>query len=152
MLRLFWLALIAPIAVGLFAAGLAVGLMGVAVLAITGSPRWSHTGAELIRAVERLPLPSPGPGRTYVYFLQDQQAATKIGISGDLRERLATLQTGHPEALYLVKAIPCRTAADARVVERDLHIYFERHRMNGEWFDLSERHLRRAIALARRWR
>jgi hypothetical protein len=150
--RFLRFALLAIAAMGLLAAGLTIGLLGIFVRVTTGWTRMSHAGAELIRAIERLPHPDRGRERTFVYLLQDEQAATKIGISGDPRGRVASLQTGHPEPLRLVKAIRCRTAADARAVERDLHSHFERHRMNGEWFDLSDRQVRRAITLARRWR
>jgi hypothetical protein len=132
--------------------GLLIGLLGIAVRFTTGASTMSHAGAELIRMIERLPLPALSGDRTFVYLLQDEQAATKIGISGDPRGRIASLQTGHPEPLRLVKAIRFRTAANARAVERDLHIHFERQRMNGEWFDLSDRQVRRAVTLARRWR
>lgn len=146
------LAVVAIAAAGLLSIGLTVGLVGIVVRLATGSCAVSHAGAELIRRIERLPLPDRGRDRTFVYLLQDEQAATKIGISGDPRKRIASLQTGHPEPLRLVKAIRCRTAAHARAVERDLHIHFERQRMNGEWFDLSDRQVRRAVTLARRWR
>ncbi|MGI9610385.1 MAG: GIY-YIG nuclease family protein [Acidimicrobiia bacterium] len=146
------LAAVAIAALGLLAAGLVIGWFGIVFRVFTGSTALTRTGGDLIRSIERLPLPSWSRDRTYVYLLQDEQAATKIGISGDPRGRIASLQTGHPEPLRLVKAIGCRNAGAARAVERDLHIHFERHRMNGEWFDLSDRQVRRAIKLARRWR
>jgi hypothetical protein len=150
--RFLGFAIVAITAMGLVAAGLTIGLLGIVVQVTTGWTRMSHTGAELIRAIDRLPHPDRGRERTFVYLLQDEQAATKIGISADPRGRIASLQTGHPQPLRLLKAIRCRTTADARAVERDLHIHFERQRMNGEWFDLSDRQVRRAITLARRWR
>ncbi|MFW2380926.1 MAG: GIY-YIG nuclease family protein [Acidimicrobiales bacterium] len=147
------IAVVVITALVLLAAGLVIGWFGIVVRVLTGSTVLAHAGGEVIRSIERLPLHfSWSRDRTYVYLLQDEQAATKIGISGDPRGRVASLQTGHPEPLRLVKAIGCRTTADARAVERDLHIHFERHRMNGEWFDLSDRQVRRAIKLARRWR
>ncbi|MBT8239654.1 MAG: GIY-YIG nuclease family protein [Acidimicrobiia bacterium] len=151
-LGLLRLAVIATAALALLTVGLLIGLFGIAVRITTGSSTMSHVGAELIRMIERLPLPAWSGDRTFVYLLQDGQAATKIGISGNPRERIASLETGHPEPLRLVKAIRFRNAAHARAVERDLHIHFERKRMNGEWFDLSDRQVRRAVTLARRWR
>ena len=128
--------------------GLTIGLAGIPVRLVSGYSGLVHAGAAMIRSIERL---TPARGGTFVYFIQDEQAATKIGISGNPTQRVATLQTGHPESLILWKTIRCRSAADARAVERDLHSYFERQRMNGEWFDLTERQLRRGVKLARRW-
>ncbi len=146
------LAVVTLTALCLFTAGLVVGWFGIVVWLVTGSTMVTHAGVELVRSIERLPLPTWGSGRTYVYLLQDEQAATKIGISAQPRQRIASLQTGHPEPLHLIRAIRCRTAATARAVERDLHAHFEHYRMNGEWFDLTDRQVRRAISLARRWR
>ena len=129
--------------------GLTIGLAGIPVRLVSGHSGLVHIGASLIRSIEHL---TPIRGGTFVYFIQDGQAATKIGISGDPAQRVASLQTGHPEPLHLWKTIRCRSSADARAVERDLHMYFERQRMNGEWFDLTERQMRRAVKLARRWR
>ena len=133
----------------LAAGGLTIGLAGIPVRLVLGYSGLVHAGASMIRSIERL---TPVRGGTFVYFIQDEQAATKIGISGDPAQRVTTLQTGHPEPLHLWRTIRCRSAADARAVERDLHAYFELQRMNGEWFDLTERQLRRGVKLARRWR
>jgi len=143
---------LAVVALAMFAAGLTIGLAGAAVLALTGRSGGVNAGAELIRSIERLAFGSWRRGRTFVYFIRDEFGATKIGISADPHQRVATLQTGHPEALYLHNTVPCRSGADARAVEGDLHDCFARQRMNGEWFDLDDRQLRRALRLARRWR
>ncbi len=140
------------VALVMVAGGLAIGLAGTGLRLATGRTGGVHLGAQMILAIERLPFRFTRGPATYLYLIQDEQAATKIGISGDPRQRVATLQTGHPEPLRLVRSIRCRSAADARAVEGDLHHYFERNRMNGEWFDLDDRQIRRAIRLARRWR
>ncbi|NNE96435.1 MAG: GIY-YIG nuclease family protein [Acidimicrobiales bacterium] len=145
-------ALVGLTAVAILALGLMIGLVGVAVRAATGSAVLVERGAGLMRSIERLPRPRIGGPEAFVYLVQDERAATKIGISGDPGVRLATLQTGHPDSLHLIKTIGCRTTAEARCVEGDLHDFFQRYRMNGEWFDLSERQVRQAVRLAERWR
>lgn len=70
----------------------------------------------------------------WVYFIQHggPEGAIKIGTtSGNPHARLRALQTGAPEPLRLLAAVP----GDARL-ERELHAKFEalRTREGGEWF------------------
>ncbi|MFH8392186.1 GIY-YIG nuclease family protein [Streptomyces sp. NPDC018036] len=57
----------------------------------------------------------------------------KIGYTGgDPRTRLAQLQTGQPQQLYLLW-----TCGGGRDLERALHSRFAPYRSRGEWFDLT---------------
>lgn len=66
-----------------------------------------------------------------VYFIQSGHAGPiKIGYSTNpVQQRLAALQTGHPEPLRVLAEVE-----GDRSVEADLHQRFRRHRMKGEWF------------------
>lgn len=67
-------------------------------------------------------------GTPTIYFIatQDRQAI-KIGYSGNVADRLATLQTGSPIPLVLVATMP-----GTQTQEQRLHAQFDR--INGEWF------------------
>ena len=135
----------------LFTAGFAIGIVGIALRLLTGRSGLVTSGAQMIRAIDQLPF-GLGTDRSHVYFISDEQGAVKIGISHDPCERIATLQTGHPESLVLLHAVSYRSSAAARAAESSLHYVFEAQRMNGEWFDLTQRQLRRAFRVARRLR
>jgi hypothetical protein len=64
-----------------------------------------------------------------VYFVQATSGAIKIGLATDVKRRLATLQTSHPEKLSLLA-----TRLGGRVRERAYHAKFAEHRLHGEWF------------------
>lgn len=55
----------------------------------------------------------------------------KIGFSKKPRLREKTLQSEEPEIQLIDVVIGTKS------MERDLHSYFERHRVRGEWFDFS---------------
>lgn len=67
-----------------------------------------------------------------VYFIQSGDAGNiKIGTtSGDPRLRLGSLQTGNPEKLRLLVAVPGGVR-----VEHSLHARFASARVTGEWFE-----------------
>lgn len=132
--------------------GVVIGLIGVAGRLAVGPNHWVTAGADLIRTIEDLPVWPRTSELTWVYFIQDQAGATKIGFSADPSFRRATLQTGHPEHLMLIRAIGHRSEGSARRAERELHERFEHRRLEGEWFDLSDRDLRQALRHARRVR
>ena len=135
----------------LFTAGFAVGILGIVLRLLTGRTELVTSGAEMIRAIDQLPF-GLGTDNCRVYLIGDEQGAVKIGISHDPNERLATLQTGHPESLALLHSVSYRTSAEARAAEGNLHLVFEAQRMNGEWFDLTDRQVRQAYRIARRLR
>lgn len=65
-----------------------------------------------------------------IYAIYDQPGmAVKIGMTTDVPKRLATLQTGHPNALTILGTMP-----GDRQEESILHNTFTRFRIRGEWF------------------
>lgn len=79
-------------------------------------------------------------GETDVYFLLDEpQKRVKIGMSGNLRQRIDTLKQQHNASLCLVSIIP----AGGVETESALHLYFKKHRLDEkglgrEWFTYSD--------------
>jgi hypothetical protein len=73
--------------------------------------------------------------QTRVYFIQEgERGPIKIGLAMEPLKRLATLQTGHPRPLRLLRAV----AGTARH-ERDVHMMFFKEHLRGEWFKPSKR-------------
>jgi len=70
----------------------------------------------------------------FVYVIGAEMGPVKIGIAADVSQRLASLQTGHPQKL---KVYFHASAPDAVAVERACHRDLGQHRMSGEWFDVS---------------
>lgn len=68
-----------------------------------------------------------------VYFIQAVSGGlVKIGVTQyDVRHRLASLQTGSPVELRIVKTID----NVPRARETEIHQHFAAHRVRGEWFD-----------------
>lgn len=68
---------------------------------------------------------------TWVYFIK---AATrvKIGVARDPTRRMEDLQVGCPWPMRLI-GVQCGDA----LLERQLHMKFQAHRLDGEWFRLS---------------
>lgn len=78
----------------------------------------------------------PPPARTIkreekrVYFAQDGDGGPiKIGVSGQVEERMRSLQRATPRPLRLLATIP-----GSHRDERDLHKRFAELRIHGEWF------------------
>ena len=68
---------------------------------------------------------------TRIYFIgAGKRGPIKIGVAGDPRKRLKTLQVAHYERLALLLTI----RADDEL-ERVLHKRFKRGHLRGEWFD-----------------
>lgn len=80
----------------------------------------------------------------FVYFVYAEKCGMiKIGVTGDLRQRLADLQIGSPERLVILSHVRGNYH-----VEQYLHGIFERERSHGEWFRVSDRLIQAAeIAL-----
>lgn len=79
-----------------------------------------------------LSLFSPVP----VYFVIERESDTiKIGVSTQIRRRLAQLQTGSPNELELMGWI---TPEDDYGTEKALHQKYEEWRFRGEWFNISQ--------------
>jgi hypothetical protein len=91
----------------------------------------AHYRRNLLPLVEALPAIGIHP-QAFVYAIQ-AGSFIKIGIARNPFERLADIQTAHPEDLRLVAALPCLTP---RAVEGALHRLFVNRRKRGEWFAL----------------
>lgn len=77
------------------------------------------------------PLPSAGFGRDVLYVIgQPGTGIAKIGITGNVKSRLRTIQTGSPVPV----AVRWWHPGDYDL-ERQLHQEFAEYRMHGEWFD-----------------
>jgi hypothetical protein len=61
----------------------------------------------------------------------------KIGVSANVRARIAALQTACPYPLALVHAFEVPDSNIARDIERAFHTVQASHRTSGEWFDFN---------------
>ncbi len=84
------------------------------------SPEW-------IRAVSKK--------SNYVYLIRAGNGLTKIGISYDIQKRLNMLNTASPVELSLIFFFE---PSNAVKTEKYLHIKFDKKRVKGEWFNLSD--------------
>jgi Meiotically up-regulated gene 113 len=73
-------------------------------------------------------------GHCHVYVIADG-FCHKVGIADNVDRRLATLQTGHPNKLELVRVFTLPNRHAALAVEREAHRRLDRHRVGGEWFN-----------------
>jgi hypothetical protein len=71
---------------------------------------------------------------SFVYFIQGESGgAIKIGITQDIKKRIAGMQTGHPDTVIELAIIPGDT-----FMESYIHEMFKEYRLRGEWFKPSE--------------
>ena len=71
----------------------------------------------------------------YVYVFYSTSGHYKIGMTGNIRNRLKQIQaTAGPYTVYLKGWVQ---VPDAREYERELHQRFADSRVNGEWFSLA---------------
>jgi hypothetical protein len=67
---------------------------------------------------------------TRVYFVQaGESGPVKIGVTGNIEDRVRTMQTGSPQPLRVLATFPGGFDLEAR-----LHRMFAPHRVHGEWF------------------
>jgi hypothetical protein len=60
----------------------------------------------------------------------------KVGVSVDCHSRLAGIQTGNWNDLYVLKTVWTDSVKSARTLERETHRALQRHHLSGEWFDV----------------
>lgn len=75
-----------------------------------------------------------------VYVIGEHNSSRcKIGIARNPIKRLATLQTGNPEALFIHRVFWVESEQYAKNIESDAHISaeLEHRRLEGEWFECS---------------
>lgn len=76
-------------------------------------------------------------GEKFVYVAQCD-CYYKIGIAYNLESRINTLQVGNP---YKIDFYTCLKTKKAKEIEKKLHKLFEKKRLRGEWYELSEEDL-----------
>ena len=90
----------------------------------------------------------------FVYFIKafggQAMLRIKIGSSKNPEARLRDLQVGSPVKLVLIGTVRCKSNDHAKRIERFAHNIFYKQRRRGEWFHLSEKHLRQMESLIKR--
>lgn len=87
---------------------------------------------------------SKGSGK--IYFVRGSKGAVKIGYtSGRVESRLKSLQTGSPDKLELLGVVD-----GGRELEKLLHKRYAEKRLEGEWFKLGERDIKRELTAGKR--
>lgn len=71
----------------------------------------------------------------FLYVIGTNGCKQKIGFSENVEKRLATLQTGNPDKLFIhhTEAVP---KDRVRLLERKIHKELRHQRLEGEWFNL----------------
>ena len=73
----------------------------------------------------------------YVYVISSTRHYFKIGVARSPEKRLASLQTGNPESLYIEALIKCPSEKSAYDLESILHRRFSNRHVRNEWFQFS---------------
>lgn len=73
---------------------------------------------------------------TYIYVIGPKEGFQKIGYSETPEKRLKSLQTGHPELLYIHHTIEVNKLK-AKLIEKLIHRNINHKRTKGEWFNLT---------------
>ena len=74
-----------------------------------------------------------GSRTSVVYFVSGSNDRVKIGHTTNLKSRVRTLRTAHPDKLEIRLVLP-----GTREDEQELHRRFSDQHINGEWFRLDE--------------
>lgn len=74
--------------------------------------------------------------KSFVYYLKTD-ISRKIGITGNMKARLAQIQTGNPLKIEVLCTYES-THLKAKELEYLLHEYFKDFRESGEWFRINE--------------
>ncbi len=73
------------------------------------------------------------PVNELVYFISDG-SRVKIGYTTNLKMRITSLQVGNPNFIEVVAIIN----NVSKSIEAEIHEYFAKERISGEWFNISE--------------
>lgn len=76
--------------------------------------------------------------KRYVYILKTSDDVYKIGVAKDVESRVRQLQTGSVEEITLVNKFLSEFPFK---IESTLHRKYNRNRINGEWYYLTEENL-----------
>lgn len=78
------------------------------------------------------------PSGHLVYVIQTtKHGPIKVGLTSNLKKRIAQIQTGCPNPVTLVAWYPRSSRRKAAALEKELHNLLDGHRMQGEWFGVS---------------
>ena len=80
--------------------------------------------------------------KRYVYILKTSDDVYKIGVAKDVESRVRQLQTGSVEEITLVNKFLSEFPFK---IESTLHRKYNRNRINGEWYYLTEENLNSCI-------
>jgi hypothetical protein len=73
-----------------------------------------------------------GPPVVAIYFLQSSHTQDiKIGVSTNIKNRVASLQTAHGAPIEILAQVEAKNAPD---LEGELHLRFQQYKKLGEWF------------------
>ena len=80
-----------------------------------------------------------------VYIVTDPlEHFTKIGMTKDMKGRLADLQTGNPIELIVRTMWDFCTEQSAKDFERAIHKKYQQYRIRGEWFsDITKQEIKK---------
>jgi hypothetical protein len=113
---------------------------------------WSLTGLRNLKAMVEIGKSEyMTEGDCAVYVVGTNRATcTKIGMALSPIKRLAALQTGNPEALFLHRVFWFRNAETAASIERRAHEKAaQKHiRLEGEWFECGPTQAHIAVEMA----
>lgn len=70
-----------------------------------------------------------------IYIITWPSGPVKVGLSGDVRRRLFSLQTASPYPLEIAYA--GQIDGDAKALERRVHGFLNDHHMMREWFNVA---------------
>jgi hypothetical protein len=70
-----------------------------------------------------------------IYIIGPEGGPYKIGMSGDVRQRLEAIQATSPVKVFLHSAREVDSRFDAIGFERQVHEALKEHRMHNEWFN-----------------
>ena len=72
----------------------------------------------------------------YVYFVRPKKGdSVKVGFSSDVIGRLRSLKTALDSSIILIGYIH---SIDYKTIEKEMHSFFEKRRISGEWFKISK--------------
>lgn len=99
---------------------------------------WSQTKLETVCALADTSRGMIGKGRAAVYVVGPWDGScVKIGKANSPANRLAQLQTGNPDPIFLHRVFWLSDMEKATAVEQRAHVFVGNHyrRLVGEWFE-----------------
>lgn len=73
-----------------------------------------------------------------LYVIKANENTYKIGVTGNIKKRMAALQTSHYTKLEVLKFIEFNKKDSFRI-EKKLHSVYSEQRLINEWFNLTDK-------------